>query len=196
MTHESTRPVSATDPEFDPDSQKEQPESALQSLIERIESEVRTLQLNQFSQTDALALGLLLVDLATKRSLPIAIDIRRNKHILFHVSLPGATPDNEIWVDKKSRTAERYAVPSLLVGLKASKGGAKMEDNGWFDQMRFSPHGGAFPIYVKGTGPVATVTVSGLPQKADHELVVEALTSFRANETDGVSPRSVTAPQQ
>jgi uncharacterized protein (UPF0303 family) len=28
---------------------------------------------------------------------------------------------------------------------------------------------------VRGTGAVAVVTVSGLPQKADHELVVEAL---------------------
>jgi hypothetical protein len=49
MTHESTGPVSAIETEFDPDSQKEQPESALQSLIERIENEVRSLQLNQFS---------------------------------------------------------------------------------------------------------------------------------------------------
>lgn len=179
MTQESTGPLSALETEFDPDSQKEQPESALQSLIERIESEVRTLQLDHFSQADALTLGLLIVDLATKRSLPIAIDIRRNKHILFHVSLPGATPDNEVWVEKKSRTAERYAVPSLLVGLKARLGGGKMEDSGWFDQTRYSPHGGAFPIYITGTGQVATVTVSGLPQKADHDLVVEALTSFR-----------------
>jgi len=62
-----------------------------------------------------------------------------------------------------------------------------MEDNGWFDQRRYSPHGGAFPLYVKGTGQVATLTVSGLPQKADHDLVVAALTSFRNNETDSVA---------
>lgn len=186
MTHESTSPITAVETEFDPDSQEGQPESALHSLIERIESEIRTLQLSSFSQADALALGRLLVDLATKRNLPIAIDIRRNKHILFHASLPGATPDNEIWVEKKSRTAERYAIPSLLVGLKARLGGGKMEDNDWFDQMRYSPHGGAFPIYVVGTGQVAAVTVSGLPQKADHELVVEALTSFRANAADSI----------
>ena len=44
--------------------------------------------------------------------------------------------------------------------------------------MEFAAHGGAFPIYVRGTGAVATVTVSGLPQKADHELVVEALSEI------------------
>nr|WP_240690192.1 hypothetical protein [Arthrobacter sp. PAMC25564] len=34
-------------------------------------------------------------------------------------------------------------------------------------------------MQVKDTGRVATVIVSGLPQKADHDLIVEALTIFR-----------------
>lgn len=186
MVPEPTAPPAESETEFDPDSPDKQPESALQSLIDRIEGEVRTLQLGSFSQADALALGLLLVDLATERKLPVAIDIRRKEHVLFHVSLPGATPDNEIWVEKKSRTAERYAEPSLLVGLKGRLGGGTLEDNGWFDQTRYAPHGGAFPIYVKGTGHVATVTVSGLPQKADHDFVVEAITSFLGHESESV----------
>lgn len=169
----------APETEFDPDSQDEQPIAALQSLIQRLENEVDALHLSSFSQADALALGLLLVDLATQRNLPIAIDIRRNSHILFHVSLPGATRDNDIWVQRKSSTTQRYAEPSLLVGLKGRLGGGRLEDNGWFDQTRFASHGGAFPIYVKDTGHVATATVSGLPQKADHDLVVEALTLIR-----------------
>ncbi|MET8912572.1 heme-binding protein, partial [Micromonospora sp. NPDC004551] len=39
-------------------------------------------------------------------------------------------------------------------------------------------HGGCFPIILKGTGPVGTVTVSGLPQLDDHRLAVEALELF------------------
>jgi uncharacterized protein (UPF0303 family) len=137
---QETRPISTEEADsFDPDSPDEQPQAALVSLIERIEGEIRALQLGSFSQADALALGLLLVDMATERNLPVAIDIRRNEHVLFHVSLPGATPDNEIWVEKKSRTAERYAQPSLLVGLKGRLGGGTLEDNGWFDQTRYAP---------------------------------------------------------
>ncbi len=175
-------PSHAPEMEFDPDFKGEQPESALEALIERIENEVQTLQFDGFSQADALSLGLVLVELGTERNLPIAIDIRRSEHVLFHVSLPGATPDNEIWVERKSRTAGRYAEPSLLVGLRGRLGGGRLEDNAWFDQTRYAAHGGAFPIYVRGTGPVATATVSGLPQKADHDLVVEALVSFRSNQ--------------
>ena len=164
--------------EFDPDASGEQSRPALDALIGRIEEEARKLQLTKFSQEDALALGLLIVELATEREMPVAVDIRRGTHVLFHVSLPGATLDNDIWVEKKARTAERYGVPSLLVGLRGRRGGGRMEDNAWFDESSYAAHGGAFPVYVRGTGPVAVVTVSGLPQKADHELVVEALTKF------------------
>jgi uncharacterized protein (UPF0303 family) len=39
----------------------------------------------------------------------------------------------------------------------------------------YATHGGSFPLTVEDAGVVGSVTVSGLPQRADHELVVEAL---------------------
>ena len=39
----------------------------------------------------------------------------------------------------------------------------------------FAAHGGAFPLLVRGVGPVGTVVVSGLPQVEDHRMVVAAL---------------------
>ena len=161
--------------EFDPDSLDTQPEGSLEALIARVEAEVRELQFPGFSPDDALNLGLLLVELGKERSLPIAIDITKGEQVLFHVALPGATPDNGHWIRAKQRTAARYEVPSLLVGLRGRVGGGRIEDNAWFDQSRYAAHGGAFPVFVTGVGAVATVTVSGLPQVQDHDLVVEAL---------------------
>jgi uncharacterized protein (UPF0303 family) len=39
----------------------------------------------------------------------------------------------------------------------------------------YADHGGSFPISVKGVGCVGAVTVSGLPQREDHALVVQVL---------------------
>ena len=82
------------------------------------------------------------------------------------------------WLLAGLRDFMRAPVPSLLVGLRARAAGRRIEDNAWFDQQEFAAHGGSFPIYLRGTGVVGTVTVSGLPQKADHELVVEALSEI------------------
>jgi uncharacterized protein (UPF0303 family) len=166
---------------FDPDSAAEQPPGALEALISSIEAEIAELQFPRFGRDDALNLGLLLVELGKIGNLPIAVDITKGVQVLFHVALEGATPDNEHWVKAKQRTAARYEEPSLLVGLRGRLGGGRIEDNVWFDQSRYAAHGGSFPIYVDGVGVVATVTVSGLPQKADHDLVVQALREIRAS---------------
>ena len=44
----------------------------------------------------------------------------------------------------------------------------------------YAPHGGGFPLRVRGTGVVGVVLVSGLPQQDDHALIVEALEAFLA----------------
>lgn len=160
---------------FDPDSDESQPPGALEALIARIDAEISELQFPRFTKDDSLSLGLLLVELGKTRKLPIAIDITKGDQVLFHVALDGATPNNEHWVRAKQRTAARYEIPSLLVGLRARLRGGRIEDQGWYDESVYAAHGGCFPVYVTGVGAVATVTVSGLPQMQDHDLVVEAL---------------------
>jgi uncharacterized protein (UPF0303 family) len=147
-------------------------------LAARIEDEVAELQLDAFGPSDALRLGLILVRMGTEAALPIAIDIRRGAQTLFHVALPGAQADNDVWIARKSRAVERYGIPSLLLGTRPKIAGKRIEDEGWFDQSTYAAHGGGFPVSVKGTGIVAVVTVSGLPQIDDHDLVIAALREF------------------
>jgi uncharacterized protein (UPF0303 family) len=167
---------------FDPDGGSEQPAEALEALIATIEGEVAELQFTRFTNDDAVALGQLLVQLGVGRNLPIAIGISKSDHLLFRAALDGATPDNDVWLEAKARTAARYLAPSLLVGLRARRHGGRFEDNPMVDRTMHAAHGGSFPLYIRGVGPVATVTVSGLPQLEDHRLVVEALRTFHAAE--------------
>ena len=121
-------------PGFDPDSAEPQPHGSLAALIGSILAEMDELQFRSFSKDDALDLGLRLVELGRQRSHPIAIDITKGEQVLFHAALEGATPDNERWIRAKQRTAVRYEVPSLLVGLRARAAGRRIEDNAWFDE--------------------------------------------------------------
>ncbi|MFD3376210.1 MULTISPECIES: heme-degrading domain-containing protein [unclassified Streptomyces] len=148
--------------------------------IAELEEQERRLTLPHFTYDDAWALGTLLVELARERSAPVAIDIRRGGQQLFHAALPGSTPDNDAWIDRKRRVVDRYAASSLLIGTRFRAKNTTFEDSSRLDPDVYAAHGGAFPITVKDTGVIGTVVVSGLPQLEDHAMVVEALERFSA----------------
>ncbi|MEU4424894.1 heme-degrading domain-containing protein [Actinoplanes sp. NPDC024001] len=152
----------------------------LDKLIATIEEQERRLVFPRFDETDAWALGCLLVDLATDRALPVAVDIRRGEQQLFHAALPGASADNDAWIARKVRVVYRYAASSYLVGRRLAAKGQSLGPEMGVDPAQFAAHGGAFPVRVPGAGVIGVVTVSGLPQADDHALVVEAIDSFLA----------------
>ncbi|WP_405799059.1 heme-degrading domain-containing protein [Streptomyces sp. NBC_01506] len=143
--------------------------------VAELEAQEARLVLPHFTYDDAWALGSLLVELSREREAPVAIDIRRGSQQLFHCALPGSSADNDAWIDRKRRVVERYGASSFLVGTRFRAKGGTFEDSSRLDPDRYAAHGGSFPITVEGAGVVGTVTVSGLPQEADHALVVRAL---------------------
>ncbi|MEU6390643.1 heme-degrading domain-containing protein [Streptomyces sp. NPDC046939] len=146
--------------------------------IPTLEEQERRLILDSFTYDDAWALGTLLVELARERQAPVAIDITRGGQQLFHAALPGSTPDNDAWIARKRRVVERYHASSYLVGSRFRAKGTTFEDSSRLDLDTYAAHGGAFPIRVRGAGVIGAIVVSGLPQVADHALVVEALERF------------------
>jgi uncharacterized protein (UPF0303 family) len=133
------------------------------------------LQLPGFDNDDAWALGAALVARAQADQLPVAIDISRHSHQLFHAALPGATPDNDTWIARKAATVHRFGHSSLYVGQKSREKGTTFEAEFGLDPAQYVAHGGGFPLIVAGVGPVGVVVVSGLPQVEDHAMVVAAL---------------------
>jgi uncharacterized protein (UPF0303 family) len=151
-------------------------------LIERLEQHERDLTFVRFDNADAWRLGCLLVDLATGRELPIAVDIRRGTQQLFHAALPGSTADNDAWIQRKIRVVERYGASSYLVGRRLAAKGQELDAGMGVDPADYAAHGGAFPVRVPRVGVVGVVTVSGLPQADDHALVVEAIEAYLARD--------------
>lgn len=144
--------------------------------IAEVVDQQRRLVLPRFDNDDAWDLGCRLVELARERDLPITVDVRRHGHVLFHASRPGTTPDNDTWVERKARVADRFGAPSFLVGLRARRAGRTFAEQSGLPVQEYAAHGGSVPLTVRDVGPVGTVTVSGLAQSDDHDLAIEALT--------------------
>jgi uncharacterized protein (UPF0303 family) len=141
-------------------------------------AEEEELQFASFTNDDAWALGCALVDAARARRAPVAVDVTRNRHQLFHAALNGGTPDNDDWIARKLRVVQRYGHSSLAVGQLWRDRGTTFEDAVGLDDRLYAAHGGAFPVVVRSVGPVGTVAVSGLPQLEDHRMVVSTIRAF------------------
>ena len=146
--------------------------------VDRLDHEELTLQFERFDHDTAWELGMALVAKARAAAAPVAVDVRRNGHQLFHAALPGTAPDNDEWIARKIRVVDRFGRSSLNVGERARQAGMTFEEQMRLDPDRYAAHGGAFPITVRGVGVVGAVAVSGLPQLDDHKLVVEVLSEF------------------
>jgi uncharacterized protein (UPF0303 family) len=59
--------------------------------------------------------------------------------------------------------------------LKLKSKNETLADQQGLPVVDYATHGGSFPLAVIDAGVLGSVTVSGLPQRADHELAVEAL---------------------
>jgi uncharacterized protein (UPF0303 family) len=153
---------------------------SLEQELKRVEAEERELVLPSFDHDDALELGLAIVEKARARSLPIAVDIERCGQRLFHVAMPGSAPDNAHWIERKKRLVNRTFQSSYATGLRLRVQQRTLAEMLYLDEKDYAPHGGCVPVVVRGVGFVGTVTVSGLPQREDHELAVEALREHAA----------------
>ena len=148
------------------------------SLIASLEAQEERLVFARFDNADAWRLGSAMVAAAMHRALPVTIDIRRHGHQLFHAALPGTTPENDSWIERKVNVVNRFGAASYLVGRRLAARGTTLSEALGVEPRLFAAHGGAFPIRIRDVGVVGTVAVSGLPQADDHAFVTEMIGSF------------------
>jgi uncharacterized protein (UPF0303 family) len=143
--------------------------------LQSIGAQEQALVFPQFDAARAWALGNRLHALATARGHAVAIDVFSFGQPLFFAALAGTSPDNVDWVRRKRNVVAHFRRSSYAIGLRMQQAGTTLADKHGLPVSEYAPHGGAFPLTVAGVGVIGSITVSGLPQRSDHELVVEAL---------------------
>ena len=142
------------------------------------------LTLPSFGATQALEIGEIAKSLGVARDLPIATEVRLGDWIIYHVSLPGSTPENDWWMSRKARTVMLKQHSTLHERVSAEERGINWhEENNLLDKTH-AIHGGGLPLITKNEGFVGVLLISGLPQVEDHLLGVEVLTEFLARKAE------------
>ncbi|HEX7734892.1 MAG TPA: heme-degrading domain-containing protein [Ktedonobacteraceae bacterium] len=149
-------------------------------LLTILREQEAELQFTEFSNETALELGLALLEAARGTGKAVTIDITRNDQQIFHYAMSGTSADNDSWVRRKSNTVQRFGRSSYAIGIALKNVGQTIEQKYLLPESEYAAHGGSFPLSIRNVGVIGTITISGLPQAEDHELVVSTLRAFLA----------------
>jgi uncharacterized protein (UPF0303 family) len=151
---------------------------SLEADIAQLKIQEQSLQFQSFTEQDAWNLGEAMRAAATAKKYPFVIDIRSAGRKLFYTALSGSVPENENWVRRKINIVMSKHKSSYHIGREIAQNGKTLDQTMGFNPIDIAPHGGCFPIIIKNVGVVGTVTVSGIPQRDDHNFVVEHICAF------------------
>ena len=112
------------------------------------------------------------------RGVAVTIEVRLAGETVFFTSMSGTSPANADWARRKRNTVEMLSRSSYGVGRSLALEGSSLEARMGLPTRDYASHGGSVPLFVSGGLCVGAVTVSGLPQREDHALVVEALATL------------------
>ena len=143
--------------------------------LDTIRRQEQALQFTSFDNDAALAIGNRIVEMAKADKVAVTVDVSVNRNPLFFHAMAGTSPNNVDWIRRKSNLVNRTGHASFFVHTEAVNAGRDFDNLPTFDPKDYAAHGGSFPIVVKGTGQIGTITVSGLAGVDDHAMVVRAL---------------------
>lgn len=150
----------------------------LEDQLLQMEKEEQELQFTEFTNETALQVGLRIVEEAKRNGKNIALDITRSGQRLFVHAMEGTTVGNENWIRRKNNVVGRFAMSSRRFAVWFKNQDKSLEELYGITEEDYAPFGGSFPLTVKGEGIIGTITVSGLPEYEDHELVVKVLREY------------------
>ena len=142
--------------------------------------------MKHFNESTAWALGVRLKEMAEARGVAITIEVRLAKETVFFFAMPGTSPSNADWARRKRNTVELLHHSSYRARLDHALNGGTLESKMGLPLRDYADHGGSFPIVVAGSGCIGAVTVSGLPQREDHAMAVEALAELCGVSLEGL----------
>lgn len=146
--------------------------------LKQMEQEEQELWFSSFTNDTALELGLAVVEAARQSGKRITVDVTRAGQRLFLHAMEGTSVENEDWIRRKNNVSHYFGTSSWHIACRLRSEGTTMEEKHGLPVADYVGAGGAFPLLVRGEGQIGTVTVSGLPDQEDHDLLISTLRRF------------------
>lgn len=143
--------------------------------IDKIKIQEAELVFAAFDEATAFEIGSALRARALKENFPIIVDIQLWDRPLFYAALPGSTGSNADWARRKRNVVRMFLRSTYRMMLEQGGESALFAERYGLSPSEYVLAGGGFPIRVKGAGVIGVIAVSGLPQRQDHAIVVDAL---------------------
>jgi len=137
------------------------------------------LRLPSLSNSDALEIGEIATTLGNQRRVPITVQVRIGDWIVYHSSLEGSKPENDLWIERKVAVVLLKQHSTMYERVSAEERGVDWHKENNLKDETYAIHGGALPL-ITDQGFKGILIVSGLPQVEDHLFAIEVLTEFLA----------------
>jgi len=153
-------------------------EMSIEHDLAAISRQEQLLCFEQFDERTAWEIGSRLKAAAEKRGAVLVIDVTLAGQSVFSYAMPGSSPNNANWVRRKRNTVLHFRRSSYGLGLQLAQEKADLTGKFGLPLSDYAVHGGSFPLRIAGVGVIGAITVSGLPQREDHKIVVEVLADY------------------
>ncbi len=153
----------------------------INEAIAELRRQEDALQWPAFNESIAWDLGCSLQQAAALSSCSVHIEIEAFGRTLFLCAMPGTAPSNADWARRKRNVTQLLHRSSLAISLGLRRDETDLQKKMGLPDSDYAAAGGCFPIRIVGCGVIGTITVSGMPEFDDHELIIEVLKSWQEN---------------
>jgi uncharacterized protein (UPF0303 family) len=161
------------------------------SDIARIAKQEKRLAFAAFDEAVAFTIGSALRERALAENFPVVIQISVWDRLLFYAALPGSSNSNFDWVRRKINVVKMFQKSTYRMVLEQDSPDRAFKTGHGLPVTDYVLAGGGFPVVIKGIGAVGAFGVSGLPEREDHGIIVDALCDHL-----GIDRKSLALPVQ
>ncbi|MEC3883539.1 heme-degrading domain-containing protein [Halobacillus sp. HZG1] len=144
-------------------------------ILQQLEKE---LEFDQFTNEQALKLGMELVQYAKENDKSVAVHIEKNRLPLFTHLMDGTSEENIKWLYRKKNVVDHYNHSTQFIAARFKEMGTTHNESSLLPVEEYQAVGGSLPITIKGVGTIGSVTVAGLTPQMDHDYCVAGVRRF------------------